>query len=177
VPFDPFKRHRRSIRLQQHDYTSPGAYYITIDTHDRMHLFGEIVNGEMHLNEWGRIANDEWLKTPSIRPETAWDEFKIMPNHMHAIVAIIECGNGFVGAHACPRACPEQSEGEQGGSGFLEPPWSRSGGPCAPTANRTIVGIIDRRIQIRRHRPHQPNSQHPRCPRMATQLLGTHRPE
>jgi putative transposase len=41
------------------DYTQPGAYFITLVTHDRMPLFGEIVDGEMRLNEYGEIVRAE----------------------------------------------------------------------------------------------------------------------
>jgi putative transposase len=30
TPFDPEKHHRRSICLAGYDYTSPGAYFVTI---------------------------------------------------------------------------------------------------------------------------------------------------
>ena len=52
----------------------------------------------MRLNEWGIIARGEWLKTAVICPEIELDEFVIMPNHILAVVAIMECGDGFVGA-------------------------------------------------------------------------------
>ena len=38
------------------------------------------------------------LKTASIRHEIELDEFVIMPNHSHAIITIVECENGLVGA-------------------------------------------------------------------------------
>ena len=44
-----------SVRLQGHDYTQPGVYFITIVAHDRECLFGEIVNGEMTLNKFGGL--------------------------------------------------------------------------------------------------------------------------
>ena len=56
----------------------------------------------MHLNEWGKIAHDEWLKTPIIRPEIELDEFVVMPNHIHAIITILECANDIVGAQRLP---------------------------------------------------------------------------
>jgi len=31
-------------------------------------LFGEIVNDELRLNEYGQTVNDEWMKTAHIRP-------------------------------------------------------------------------------------------------------------
>jgi len=88
MPYDSFKHHRRSIRLRGYDYTAPGAYFITIDTHGGLCIFGEIACGVMRLNDFGKIANAEWLKTPSLRPGIALDEFQIMPNHMHGIIVI-----------------------------------------------------------------------------------------
>src|SRR5690606_8382257 len=73
-----------------YDYSQPGAYFITICTHQREHLFGEIVDGEMKLNEFGQIAHEEWHKTALIRGEIDLDEFVIMPNHFHGIVIIHE---------------------------------------------------------------------------------------
>ena len=54
------------------------------------HLFGEVVNEEMILNEMGQIAFNEWLKTSKIRPNVSLDVFEIMPNHMHGIIIINE---------------------------------------------------------------------------------------
>jgi len=45
MPYDPEKHHRRSIRLKGYDDTQPGAYFVTICTHDRMCLFGEVIEG------------------------------------------------------------------------------------------------------------------------------------
>lgn len=58
-----------SIRLPGYDYSQPGAYFITIVTHNRQCLFGEIVNGEMRLNEYGEIVRDEWYCSVHIRNE------------------------------------------------------------------------------------------------------------
>jgi putative transposase len=90
MKFDPQNHHRRSIRLQGYDYTQSGAYYITIVTYQRQHLFGEVVNGVMHLNELGKIARDEWFKTAVLRAyvELYEDEFVVMPNHVHGIIWI-----------------------------------------------------------------------------------------
>jgi hypothetical protein len=49
--YNPAIRHRQSIRMPGYDYSHPGAYFITICTHDRNSLFSEIVNGEMKLCE------------------------------------------------------------------------------------------------------------------------------
>lgn len=55
------KHRRRSIRLPGYDYTSPGACFITICTHRRGLLFGEIVEEDVALNEYGQTAHEEWL--------------------------------------------------------------------------------------------------------------------
>lgn len=52
---------RKSIRLADYDYTSEGLYFITICTKDKKCLFGNIVDGEMILNNTGRIVKEEWL--------------------------------------------------------------------------------------------------------------------
>ena len=45
MKYDPDIHHRRSIRLKGFDYSSNGAYFVTICTQDRANLFGEIVVG------------------------------------------------------------------------------------------------------------------------------------
>jgi REP element-mobilizing transposase RayT len=78
----------KSIRLPGYDYTQPGAYFITICTHHHQSLFGEIINGEMKLNNFGLIAQHEWQNTISIRENIDADEYIIMPNHFHAILML-----------------------------------------------------------------------------------------
>ena len=89
MTYNPTIHHRRSIRLQGYDYSQAGLYFITICTHDRLPLFGEIVAGEMHLNEWGMVADEEWRKTEHIRSHIVLHEFVIMPNHVHGIVQLV----------------------------------------------------------------------------------------
>jgi putative transposase len=80
---------RRSIRLSGYDYSQPGAYFITICTHDRTNqLFGDVINGEMVENEFGKMIHSEWLKTGQIRPNIIMDEFIVMPDHLHGIIII-----------------------------------------------------------------------------------------
>ena len=90
--YDPARHHRRSIRLRGYDDTQAGAYFVTICTHRRVLLFGQVVDGEMMLNEWGKIVWEEWFKTAQVRPyvELFDDEFVVMPNHIHGIIWIVE---------------------------------------------------------------------------------------
>ncbi len=82
------KGRRHSIRLRNFDYTQQGAYFLTICTHERKSLFGRIINGEMRLNTYGRIVEEEWEKTAQIRSNLTMDRFIVMPNHIHGIVVI-----------------------------------------------------------------------------------------
>jgi putative transposase len=84
--------HRRSIRLAEHDYSAEGGYYITIVTQGRVCLFGEINDGVMQLNDYGKIVWEEWFRTARLRPnvELLEDEFVVMPNHIHGIIWLNE---------------------------------------------------------------------------------------
>ena len=88
--FDPRKHHRRSIRLKGYDYSSEGAYYVTIVTQGREGLFGEIVDEEMILNEAGRMIVKWWNELPNKFPNVILGEFVVMPNHFHGILFIAE---------------------------------------------------------------------------------------
>lgn len=78
-----------SARKQGFDYSSAGYYYLTVCTWNKVHLFGEIINHEMVLNEYGDIVHQEWCKSFEIRRELQSDEFIVMPNHIHGIVRIV----------------------------------------------------------------------------------------
>ncbi len=79
-----------SARLPNWDYSWEAKYFITIVTQNSEHFFGEIVDGEMILNDIGKITNTEWGKTSDIRPDMniTIHNFCIMPNHFHAIIEI-----------------------------------------------------------------------------------------
>ena len=91
--YNPDIHHRRSIRLKGHDYSSSGAYFITICTQDRKCLFGEIDSDIIRwLSEYGEIAGEEWKCLGNRFHATIYDMFQIMPNHIHAIICINNVG-------------------------------------------------------------------------------------
>ncbi len=47
MKYDPTKHHRHSIRLKGCDYTTSGAYFVTICVQGRECALGAVVNGEM----------------------------------------------------------------------------------------------------------------------------------
>ncbi len=88
MKYNPQHHHRRSIRLPNYDYSRSGIYFVTICTHQKQCLFGEIDRGKMFLNQIGNIVRQEWLKSARIRKEIELDKYVIMPNHLHGIVII-----------------------------------------------------------------------------------------
>ncbi len=81
---------RKSIRLQDYDYSSAGYYFVTIVSHKRMNIFGQINNGEIILNRVGQIIQQTWLDIPKHFPNASCDIYVIMPNHIHGIIELID---------------------------------------------------------------------------------------
>ena len=106
MPYDPEKHHRRSIRLPGADYAAAGGYFITICTYQKRCIFGEVVDGEMHLSPIGQIVNDNWISIGVIHTWMFVDTFVIMPNHVHGILFIQDRD---VGATQCvaPTSLPD----------------------------------------------------------------------
>ena len=90
-------RHRRSIRLRDYDYSTTGMYFVTVCTLGCECLFGEVVDGGMRLNNFGKIVSEEGERSAEIRAELSIDAYVVMPNHFHGIVFI------DVGAHGAVR--------------------------------------------------------------------------
>ena len=82
--------HRRSVRLKHYDYSTPGAYFLTVCTWNKECLLGEIVNGVIRLSPTGKIACDSWLKIPDYFNNVRLDEFVVMPNHIHGIIMLTQ---------------------------------------------------------------------------------------
>ena len=96
------KYHRRSIRLNHYDYSQPGSYFITICTHDKSPLFGGITNGEMVLNDLGKMVEKCILDIPVHFPDVELDKWVIMPNHVHMIIVIYPNENDKPFIHELP---------------------------------------------------------------------------
>ena len=100
------KRNRRSIRLKEYDYGEAGAYFVTICTQHKECLFGDIGDGEMGLNEAGKMVVQWYRELENKFPHIKCDTFVCMPNHIHFIV--INTGvRKDVGADL--RVCPDST--------------------------------------------------------------------
>jgi len=84
------KHNRRSTRLKGYDYSPPGASFETIVTKDRACLFGEVVDGDLVLNEYGKQAKFVWERIPDHFHHVTLDGYVIMPDHVHGIIFIDE---------------------------------------------------------------------------------------
>ncbi len=91
---------RKNVRLKEYDYSQAGYYFITICTHNKMGIFGEIVGADNHVcqqavmkaNRIGRIVYECWNRMNDIYDNVKTDAFCLMPNHIHGIVVISEGG-------------------------------------------------------------------------------------
>ncbi len=105
---------RRSIRLPGYDYSSPGYYFITLCSHKRLKLFGNIKNKKMELSDYGQIARNCLLEIPGHFENITLDEIIIMPEHIHGILIIknkFSVVAASVGArHALPRQMQQQQQ-------------------------------------------------------------------
>lgn len=77
-----------SLRLNGYDYSADGAYYITICTKNREHIFGEIINGKLTASKQAKICSDCWLDLSNHYSNCILDTFVIMPDHVHMIIII-----------------------------------------------------------------------------------------
>jgi putative transposase len=85
---------RKSIRLKEYDYSLPGEYFVTICTHDHESVFGDVIDEEMKLSQFGEIVRDAWYDLPNHNYGIDLGEFIVMPNHIHGIIIINDVGAG-----------------------------------------------------------------------------------
>ena len=86
---------RRSIRLPGYDYSPAGACFVTVCTQNRECLLRDIVNGEMRLNEAGRVVESVWAGLPGQYAHVGLDTMVMMPNHFHGMMVLTPVGAGF----------------------------------------------------------------------------------
>ena len=101
MEYNPQIHHRRSIRLKDYDYSQNGYYFVNICTHNRQNYFQDKHVIEM-ITKWWHILLDKF-------PHIEIDEFIVMPDHIHGIIAIVDS----VGADPC--VCPNNERGKHVG--------------------------------------------------------------
>ena len=92
---------RKMNRIENYDYSTPGAYFITVCTANREKIFwsdrrGELCspgNGVM-LSDAGKIVENEIQKLNTVYDSVGVDKYCIMPDHIHFILSIDTDENG-----------------------------------------------------------------------------------
>lgn len=90
---DYFERKRN--RLRDFDYSSYGAYFVTICTMDKQCILSHVhrqrddfTPPQIVLTDVGHVAEREILRFSKIYPAVTVDRYVIMPNHIHMILFI-----------------------------------------------------------------------------------------
>ena len=98
---------RKHPRLKNYNYSSTGAYFVTICTEDRKSILSDITNPvgdgaldvpQIQLTSIGKIVEKNLLSSENISGVKI-DQYVIMPNHIHIIVII---NKNEAGASPCP---------------------------------------------------------------------------
>lgn len=86
---------RKYHRLNNYDYSSNGAYFITICAFEKAQIFDEIENGIMTFSKLGEIACEEIEKTNILRENNGIivKNWTVMPNHVHLLIEISDVRN------------------------------------------------------------------------------------
>ena len=79
---------RKPNRLKDYDYSRDGLYFVTSCVQDMVCWFGKIINNKMVLNDYGKIAEQQWYWLAQQYPYVVLHSFVVMPNHMHGIIEI-----------------------------------------------------------------------------------------
>jgi len=99
---------RKSTRLKDFDYSSEGAYFVTICVRDRKQILSRVVElkgtavGEglappeykTQLTSCGKIAQEQLLLLEERYPSVTIEDYIIMPDHIHAIIFLHEKTGG-----------------------------------------------------------------------------------
>ncbi len=99
---------RKRNRLAGFDYSTPGAYFITICVKERKNLLGRIVgNGacdipQMKLSEKGQVLERCIRQVREQEENIQIDNYVIMPNHFHMILTVAENENRDDGLSQAP---------------------------------------------------------------------------
>ena len=83
---------RKTNRLRSYDYSSSGAYFVTVCTQNRARDLSVIAVGDgspvPKLTEKGKIVEQYILQIPQKYQGISVDKYIIMPAHIHLIISI-----------------------------------------------------------------------------------------
>jgi len=79
---------RKGWRLPGFDYSTPGAYFVTLVLQDRVCRLARILAGKSCLTPAGQLIATEWSGLPGRFPGLALDEHVVMPDHVHGLLIV-----------------------------------------------------------------------------------------
>lgn len=120
MKYDPDIHHRRSIRLKEYNYSQAGWYFVTICTQHHECLFGNIVQGEMNLNDAGRMVKKWYLELENKFSDVQCLEYVIMPNHFHSVIQNVGVDRQ-IGIDRTQGGERQEGEQHQGGEPMCSP--------------------------------------------------------
>ena len=106
--FVRYKDPTRNTRLKNCDYSTSGVYFVTICTHNRARRLALIRRGAACLTKPGKIVLKTWKELVARFPTIELDEFVVMPDHIHGIIALKKPGGAEPRRYAC-EAIPQPS--------------------------------------------------------------------
>ena len=89
---------RKKLRLENYDYNSYGAYFLTICTEGKRHILGRIVGGDAYIAPHIELSEYGLIVEKYIKNIKGIDVYAIMPNHIHMIVRIGMDSDGMMRA-------------------------------------------------------------------------------
>jgi len=93
---------RKRIRIEDYDYSAPGAYFITVCTGNREKLLWKDVGADIirpeqpPLSALGKIVKQAILQIPTHYESVVIDKYCIMPDHIHLLLRIESSMDGRI---------------------------------------------------------------------------------
>ena len=107
---------RKSTRLKNFDYSSAGAYFVTICVRDKMHILSDVVKTDLtdtdktnglavgeglappeitvKLKPCGEIVKEQLRSIETRFPSVTIKDYVIMPDHIHAVIFLHKKAGG-----------------------------------------------------------------------------------
>ena len=95
---------RKKIRIENYDYSTPGAYFVTICTANRENILWDTVGADsirldsLPLSYAGKLVEKAILQVPEYYNNIFVDKYSIMPDHVHMLITIIADNRRMISA-------------------------------------------------------------------------------
>ena len=89
---------RKTMRAKYYDYSSTGAYFLTICTKEKKHILSRMVGTgvldrpRVELLQCGAVVDKYIRQLNDFYENITVNEYVIMPNHIHLIISVVRDG-------------------------------------------------------------------------------------